>query len=67
MSWRAYFEEAASEYDRAAAALMGAWIIEHAVSEHLHELRDRFVAAKLKFEARLTAYNAFMDWRATHG
>ena len=61
--WRAYFDEAAREYELAGDALMAQWISEHVLSERYYELRDRFYAAALRFAARLTAYNAFMDWR----
>ena len=55
-SWRAWFDEAADAYDRAVPAecVGAALFVEH------------FKRATMRFRERLTAYNAYMDWRATH-
>jgi len=62
-AWIEYSREAGDEYIRASERLMGVWISDHVMSEGVREAIEWMRRAKLRFEARLIALNAFMEAR----
>lgn len=59
--WLAYYREAEIAYEFAADRQMGIWVAEHRLSEGYLEAVERTAVARSRWEARLTALNAYMD------
>jgi len=63
-AWREYFHEAEDAYSYAIGQQAGAWLAEPRVSERWLEVVERTRVARMRWEARLVALNAYMDARA---
>ena len=66
-AWREYFQESEDAYSYAIGQQAGAWLAEPRISERYLEVVERTRVARMRWEARLTAYNAFCEARAGEG
>jgi hypothetical protein len=61
--WLAFLREAEHDYDRANTTVARMWLSEYGLSEGVREAIERQRQANTRWEARLIAYNAFVDWQ----
>ena len=66
LGWWLWFDESAADYDAACLELARMLREDEPDYAKIDQFLPTYARLAARFEARLTAYNAYMEYRATH-